>query len=72
MAKGSKTLSSNKSMKRDAVSGQFTIGRKSFASISAVEGIEITGGMDDEFRRTDRMTAEKRRSTLASKDGKKK
>ena len=72
MAKGSKTLSTNKSMKRDAGSGQFTIGRKSFASISAVEGIEISRGMDGEFRRTDRMTAEKRRSTLASKYVKKK
>ena len=59
-------------MTRDAGSGQFTIGRKSFASISAVEGIEISRDMDGEFRRTDRMTAEKRRSTLASKYGKKK
>ena len=69
MAKGSKTLSTNK---RDAGSGQFTIGRKSFASISAVEGIEISRGMDGEFRRTDRMTAENCLSTLASKYGKKK
>ena len=72
MTKGSKTLGSSKSTKRDAGTGQFVVGRKSFASISAVEGIEVSRGMDGDFRRTDGMTADKRRSTLSSKYGKKK
>lgn len=72
MTKGSKALGGSKSMKRDGGSGEFTIGRKSFASISSVEGIELSRGMDGEFRRTKGMTPDQRRSTLASKYGKKK
>jgi hypothetical protein len=59
-------------IKRDPGSGQLSVGRKTFASISAVEGITITREMDAEFRRTDGMTADKRRAALARKYGKKK
>lgn len=58
--------------KRSGSSGAFVIGRESFGSISAVEGVKLSRGMDGELRRTEGMSADKRRSTLASKYGKKK
>jgi hypothetical protein len=58
--------------KRAGSIGAFTIGRESFASISAVEGIKVSRKMDEEFRRTDNMSADKRRSTLSSQFGNKK
>jgi hypothetical protein len=72
MAKGTKSSSGSRLVRRDAGSGEFTVGRKSFASISSVEGIELSRTMDGEFRRTKGMTPDQRRSTLASKYGKKK
>ena len=58
--------------KRSGSTGAFIIGRESFGSISAVEGIKLTRSMDSEFRRTDGMPTDKRRATLSSKYGKKK
>lgn len=71
MAKGSKMSGSTRS-KRESTSGEFVVGRKSFASISAVEGIHMSRDMHGEFRRTDDVSADKRRSMLSDKYGKKK
>lgn len=57
---------------RRGSSGAFIIGRESFGCISAVEGIKLNRSMAGEFRRTEGMSAEKRRATLSSKYGKKK
>lgn len=49
----------------------FTLGRQSFAKISAVEGIHLTGSMKKDFREFERkgLTAEKRRAVLSEKYG---
>ena len=58
--------------KRSGSTGAFVIGRASFGSISAVEGIKLSRSMAGEFRRTEGMPADKRRAALSSKYGKKK
>lgn len=58
---------------RDAKTGQFVLGRESFAKISAVEGIRMSKGMTDHFAKLDRTTtsANKRRTELKATYGKK-
>lgn len=50
----------------------FTLGRGSFAKISAVEGIALSAGMKSEFSRFDKqeLSPEERRKALARKYGK--
>ena len=50
----------------------YTLGRRSFAKISAVEGVHITADMDEDFRELDRqkLPAEERRRILLGKYGK--
>ncbi|HJS45946.1 MAG TPA: hypothetical protein VJ753_06045 [Rhizomicrobium sp.] len=50
-------------------SGSYTLGRRSFAKISAVEGIKPSRRMNEDFREFDRkgLSAEERRRELASK-----
>ncbi|AGK56949.1 hypothetical protein HYPDE_26333 [Hyphomicrobium denitrificans 1NES1] len=62
---------SSGSLKRDARTGQFTLGRGAFSSISSVEGITLTQAMHKELARTEGMNPAKRRSELAQKFGKK-
>ena len=51
---------------------QFTIGRKAFARISAVEGVQTTVSMDADFRSFDKkgFSAPQRRQVLSEKYGK--
>lgn len=67
----SKSGKGSGSSKRSASTGEFTIG-DSFRSISSVEGITMSRGMAGDFRRTQGMTPDQRRSTLSDKYGKKK
>jgi len=50
----------------------YTIGRRSFAKISAVEGIALTEEMDRDFREFERkgLTPKERRAAIAQKYGK--
>jgi hypothetical protein len=50
----------------------FTLGRRSFAKISAIEGIVLTNGMDEDFREFERkrLPAAERRRILSRKYGK--
>jgi hypothetical protein len=50
----------------------YTLGRRSFAKISAVEGIQITADMDEDFRELDRqkLPPDERRRILLGKYGK--
>lgn len=57
--------------KRNATTGQFVLGRSAFANISAVEGIRLSKGMKADFRRLEHTPADKRRSVLSDKYGKK-
>lgn len=70
-SKSGKASGGSWSKRRDSA-GAFIIGRESFRSISAVEGIKLSRSMDGDFRRTEGMSADKRRATLSSKYGKKK
>jgi hypothetical protein len=58
--------SANRAAKR------YTIGRSSFAKISAIEGIRITAAMDADFHEFDRkgLSAAERRKVIAEKYGK--
>lgn len=59
---------------RDAKTGQFLLGRESFAKISAVEGIRMPKGMAEKFAQLDRKkaSASTRRTELKAAYGKKK
>lgn len=59
------------SIKRDAVSGRFILGREAMNSISRVEGIHMTKPMKKTFRELDANGASsaERRKILASKYG---
>jgi len=50
----------------------YTLGRRGFAKISAIEGIRLTPAMDEDFRDLDRrrLSAEERRQILLRKYGK--
>ncbi len=62
------------SIKRDARTGRFLVGRGAFAKISAVEGIRMSPEMKDDFAAFDRTNAPaaERRSALCEKYGAKK
>jgi len=64
MKKRTKSASKNKN-------GRFKLGRRAFARISAVEGIELTPEMDEEFREFDRqkLSASARRRAILGKYG---
>jgi hypothetical protein len=70
MAKGGSKKAGGSSVTRDGTTGQYTVGRASFGSISAVEGIRMSKDMRGEFLRTERMSADKRRAVLSAKYGK--
>jgi len=50
----------------------YTIGRKSFAKISSIEGLRISAAMEADFREFDKrgLSAAERRAILARKYGK--
>jgi hypothetical protein len=54
------------------VTKAYTLGRRSFAKISAVEGIEITLAMDEDFQEFERkgLSAAERRRIISGKYGK--
>ena len=54
---------------KHAPQGGYTIGRRSFAKISAVEGIRLTEAMDEDFKEFDRkgLSAKDRREAIAKK-----
>jgi hypothetical protein len=55
--------------KSDETAQHYTLGRASFAKISAVEGVKLSGAMRAEFREFDRqgLTAEERRRRIVAK-----
>lgn len=58
---------------RAAVRGQtqaFTLGRRAFAKVSAVEGIRVPSDMEAEFQKLDASERGARRQVLAEKYGK--
>lgn len=62
-------------MKKKSVSRAvpgWTLGRKDFASISAIEGVRMTSSMEADFRDFDKraLPSKKRRQILADKYGK--
>lgn len=67
---GNKSGGSNKIV-RDARTGQFTLGRSAFTSISSVEGIRPSRAMVKDFERTESMSPTRRRTELSDKYGKK-
>lgn len=69
---GKKASASYKTVARSSTTGQFVLGRAAFDSISRVEGIILTKDMRTDFKRTEGMSADKRRATLAAKYGKNK
>ena len=58
--------------KRKTTAKGYVIGRRAFARISAVEGIQTTPGMEADFREFDRLrlTPEERREMIRRKYGK--
>ena len=60
-----------KAINRNAVTGQFVLGRKAFASISAVEGVYLSKIMAADFKRLDHVSSSERRQALTVKYGKK-
>jgi hypothetical protein len=57
--------------KRRQAAGGFTLGRASFAKISAVEGVKLSDAMRSEFREFDRqnLPADERRRRIVAKHG---
>ena len=53
-------------------SKRFTLGRETFAKISAVEGLHLSPAMRNEFREFDRkkLSPKERRAAIAAKYGK--
>jgi hypothetical protein len=66
-----KSLSAAKAVKRNASTGQFVLGRKAFASISAVEGIHLSQGLDADLARLASVPSHERLRVLSRKYGKK-
>jgi hypothetical protein len=50
--------------------GNFVMGRLAFSKVSAVEGIKVSAALGADLRALARVPAERRRSVLASKYGK--
>jgi len=48
----------------------FTLGRRAFAKVSAVEGIRVPSDMEADFLRLDELELDARRHALAEKYGK--
>ena len=66
-----KSLSAAKAVKRNASTGQFVLGRKAFALISAVEGIQLSEGLDADLARLASVPSHERLRVLSRKYGKK-
>ncbi len=56
---------------RDASTGKFVLGQRAFRKISAVEGITLSKRLSADLIRASDLPAEKRRSVLSAKYGKK-
>ena len=48
----------------------FVLGRQAFARVSAVEGISVSGALEDDLKRLQDATPERRRAALTEKYGK--
>jgi hypothetical protein len=55
---------------RDAMTGQFVMGRDAFGKVSEVEGIKLSKRLKADLRELERAPSGKRRSVLSEKYGK--
>ena len=65
-----KGVSGTKAVKRNTSAGPFVLGRKAFASISAVEGIYLSDQLDTDLARLASVPPDERVRVLSRKYGK--